>query len=563
MPFTQLIFLFYLKFYNQMKKQDFTEKNWEQVSNLFLKNSILIVTATDVESYYLHDTLKPLTGEEKIIRIFEGDLTYFLGILGNYNVVHVQSAMGSISRDSSINTVATALGKTKTKIVIMVGIAFGTDATKQNIGDVLLAESVIPYNSKRVGKDITIQRGIEAPSSKVLFNRFKNIANTWEFILSNNDKAKLIPCRMLSGEDLIDNLEYRDNLIRNFPDAKGGEMEGAGIYAACDSKAEWIIVKGICDFADGEKGKDKNSRQIQAIKAALSICLELFSSNEVFRALDVSPIIENNGTPTFQGLNLNNLLFDVYTRTKEAYYIQRNIDNHFSNTVNQFGVWVYGPVGCGKSTLILRNLLYHDKKFIQICLASCSGLASNDFFKEILFELASNISGLKKQYQPQNFQECVKAIIEILSSNFLNKEFIIYIEELPISTEEEYKDFSNKLFSLLISKNQITGLENIFFVLSSLNGPQKYIQTFQQKIHEQIQFISLPYWENIEIVALVDKIESELQYSLINEKKMELIKIANGSPRFIKKFYRSLISYNKYDDSGIQYILNETKRELN
>lgn len=196
-------------------------------------------------------------------------MTYYFGILGKYQVAHVQCNMGSISRDSSTKTVTTALGILKSKIDLMVGIAFGIDKVKQKIGDVLVSESIIPYNPKRVGKDRTICRGIETPASKKLVSRFRSIKATWSIFLEDGNKADLILTRLLSGEELINNLEYRDELISKNPNSKGGEMEGAGISAACDGKADWILVKGICDFADGKKGTNKKIGQTTAINAAL------------------------------------------------------------------------------------------------------------------------------------------------------------------------------------------------------------------------------------------------------------------------------------------------------
>ena len=60
----------------------------------------------------------------------------------------------------------------------------------------------------------------------------------------------------LSGEKLVDNLDFRDQLLNLEPEAIGGEMEGAGLYVACqDKKVDWILVKAVCDWADGQKGK--------------------------------------------------------------------------------------------------------------------------------------------------------------------------------------------------------------------------------------------------------------------------------------------------------------------
>lgn len=59
---------------------------------------------------------------------------------------------------------------------------------------------------------------------------------------------------MLSGEKLVNDLSYRNDLLQTEPEAIGGEMEGAGVYvAARNSRVDWILVKAICDWADGNK----------------------------------------------------------------------------------------------------------------------------------------------------------------------------------------------------------------------------------------------------------------------------------------------------------------------
>jgi hypothetical protein len=46
-------------------------------------------------------------------------------------------------------------------------------------------------------------------------------------------------------------------------------MEGAGLYVASHHhKVDWIVIKAICDWADGEKGKNKSGRQKKAAQNA-------------------------------------------------------------------------------------------------------------------------------------------------------------------------------------------------------------------------------------------------------------------------------------------------------
>jgi nucleoside phosphorylase len=58
------------------------------------------------------------------------------------------------------------------------------------------------------------------------------------------------------------------------PEAIGGEMEGAGLYAACyRAHVDWIIVKAICYWADGKKDLNKDKQQQLAAENAAKFVL--------------------------------------------------------------------------------------------------------------------------------------------------------------------------------------------------------------------------------------------------------------------------------------------------
>ena len=80
---------------------------------------------------------------------------------------------------------------------------------------------------------------------------------------------------MLTGDKLVDNVDYRDQLIKFESEAEGGEMEGAGLYVSSyDNKVDWIVIKAICDWADGNKGVDKTAGQKLAAKNAAEFVVE-------------------------------------------------------------------------------------------------------------------------------------------------------------------------------------------------------------------------------------------------------------------------------------------------
>lgn len=305
--------------------------------------NLLLVTATKIEKETLHSYLKPINGRSKLIKIHEGKQTYFLGILGNYNAVHVScDHMGAISPQASITTTMNAISFCKPTVVIMVGIAFGIGG-KQKIGDILVSESVVPYEIQRLGDKEPINRGTPALACTTLLNRINNITD-WNYSNRNNT-PKIIPGLLLSGEKLIDNLEYKKKLLVAYPTAKGGEMEGYGVHTACNSKSisHWIIIKGICDFADGKKTRGKERKQKVAADASVNLCQHIFNSRHAFKELSLVPIpiqvghsAENKKEPLVTH-SIIDVEKEILTEmNKEVKFEEQNSVSHIQEIVRSF-----------------------------------------------------------------------------------------------------------------------------------------------------------------------------------------------------------------------------------
>lgn len=108
-----------------------------------------------------------------------------------------------------------------------------------------------------------------------MYNRFTHCE--WNYTIAQNPVKKHTG-ELLSGEKLVDNKAFRDELFSKFPNAIGGDMESFGVYSAAANHGiqEWIVVKGICDWAYG-KSKDKKLRQENAANAAVDLCHAVFS----------------------------------------------------------------------------------------------------------------------------------------------------------------------------------------------------------------------------------------------------------------------------------------------
>ncbi|MGB0564690.1 MAG: hypothetical protein ACPGVO_23265, partial [Spirulinaceae cyanobacterium] len=233
------------------------------------------MTATRVESSAVIQVFQSITGQETKLR-FKGGQGYFeLGHIHKKRVVLIQSEMGSGTLGGSTQAVSKAIAAFSPEAVIMVGIAFGISEQKQKIGDVLISQQLRPYELQRVGmaaeQQQIILRDDKPRASPQLMSLFKGADLMLDYdpsLVWENPPARRFGV-ILTGEKLVDNIDFRDQLLNLEVEAIGGEMEGKGLYLAChDNKVDWILVKAICDWADGNKAENKAVRQQLAAENA-------------------------------------------------------------------------------------------------------------------------------------------------------------------------------------------------------------------------------------------------------------------------------------------------------
>jgi nucleoside phosphorylase len=234
-----------------------------------VKPKIALMTATPTERDTVLKYLEPVTGESQVYLAPHDNNSYFVGRLGQYPVVLCMCAMGASGRDAAQIVTGEVIRFWKPSALIMVGIAFGKDPEGQRIGDVLISERIIAYEPERVGVESSVSRGQHFLAGARLLDRFRNFTVGWEFRDSTGGRCAARPGAILSGEKLVDNPEFKALLFERHPYAIGGEMEGVGLAAAAErERCEWIVAKGICDWADGEKSDNH-----QAFAAASSVSL--------------------------------------------------------------------------------------------------------------------------------------------------------------------------------------------------------------------------------------------------------------------------------------------------
>lgn len=315
---------------------------------------IALVVATPIELETALKFLNEYEDDVGIYKIQEDAFTFYCGLFGAYSSVLVKAnTMATMQLGASLQTTTSVIEKFQPKAVIMGGIAFGKDPEKQKFGDLLLSDSIITYNPSRLNKSgSTDYRGSKPNTNQTIFNRFSQIRN---FSFKYKDEAKEVSVHtgpILTGEVLVDNKEFRDELFTAFPDAIGGEMEGTGVYAACHAKnIPWIVVKAICDWADGYK--DKTQQEFAAF-SSFSFLSEHLKSKFIFESLGISPYITNESDKSEINIDAIDIL-KLIVPPRDMNKISTNLGTRNRDNRVYYEYYAYSDNGRKKGFMFLGN----------------------------------------------------------------------------------------------------------------------------------------------------------------------------------------------------------------
>lgn len=252
------------------QRKSLVRTNGEEASQPSDRPVVVLITVNEHETNALLDIF---VGEGKCPKtVTISEVTYnFLGPHGGHDVYHAFSEMGTDGVGASAQCTRDAIDHLNPRAVIAVGIAFGVDETGQSIGQVLVSRKLQDYEHAKVNKSgQLIPRGDTVPSSPPLLKRFLAVDSNRKRVQLDWPTVQF--GFILSGQKLVDNLDYRESLKANFANAIGGEMEGVGVYAnAYTRKVDWIVVKAICDWAHDKSNVNKEEWQMIAAKNAATV----------------------------------------------------------------------------------------------------------------------------------------------------------------------------------------------------------------------------------------------------------------------------------------------------
>ncbi|XP_046864243.1 5'-methylthioadenosine/S-adenosylhomocysteine nucleosidase-like isoform X3 [Xenia sp. Carnegie-2017] len=252
-----------------------------------LPTDLLLVTAVDCEflsCYYYMENIKR-TWYHGL-----GDVDFGNFGNGQVKVALVQCNQGAAGAGAALDVVKDAVNILKPKAVACVGCCGMVNPKKAKLGDVLISTKLATYASKKISADGEEEwRGIQTNVSKNMGDLIRSADRGWDPpVEDERDKESVTVHKhsvMLSGPELVNNLERRQTLLKKFPEAIALEMEGEGLYTAAYSAGiEWVVVKGISDLANGSKGNEGDAKwQPFACAMAASVVHNMFKDPTVIK----------------------------------------------------------------------------------------------------------------------------------------------------------------------------------------------------------------------------------------------------------------------------------------
>ena len=192
------------------------------------KTDVLLLTVNDIE---FCATLKILPDPKNTDSQQSLGRVYFDEI--NHNrVVVLKSDMGSTGPAGIQATLLDAIELLKPGVIVCLGVAFGMNQDKVQLGDVLVATKMALYGKQKVDTEGEIlRRGSEFDCNARLFRLFDLGKYGWKGPNNDGNVPKVHLGLVLSGPVLINNKDYKEKLRRFYPEALGGEMEGEGMQS--------------------------------------------------------------------------------------------------------------------------------------------------------------------------------------------------------------------------------------------------------------------------------------------------------------------------------------------
>lgn len=257
-----------------------------ELENALRECCVVIMSANQIEGETVTRCLIEKNGGN-LERCIADRSWYQLANVDGVQLVHLWPRdTSSFTARGSFNSLKTLLARypkgQQPKYVFAVGIAFGAYADDQNLGDVIISQKLLFYDAfnKRTDGNLTLNPDEVYTTGEEVESIIRNIKDKTQKPCNFNWRIGTLLTGGTVLSDSNEKLLLMDGAASCGRKTIGGEMEGIGIYFACQTPEKpipFLVIKGICDW-----GVNKNGWK--------------FAENEGIEADDIKDSVQAMGT---------------------------------------------------------------------------------------------------------------------------------------------------------------------------------------------------------------------------------------------------------------------------
>lgn len=453
------------------------EKDYRFIELYKQKINILIYVANEIEFSTTRKFLIKNSKNNKIISFIEDDNQYYISKLGSYPIVLVKGGtIGQIHVSTCDEIISKALKSFHNiNYLVTVGVC-GAASNDVKIGDVIIANGVIDYESQKIKKDGIIDR------SQGIYQKTLSSIISSKVSLMKYSEFKVHYGKILSGNKLINNKDYADDLLKIFPEAIALDMEGYAIarLAMTYKLKDWLFVKSASDKLYDKVG---SANQEKSTNHALIVLKDIFDRKEIFNKSDkIKVMISGAYTNITEDSEIKNVEEFTYILTKRLIEKGYKVVNGYGQCIgNAVIAGAYNSLNGGQSI----NDVVEIYPFPRI-----KNPAIADFLDSIKYEnrelMIKNCSFCIFIYGKKNSDNLSTGMMDEFRIANNNKAFLIPVGATEFMAKELWKKVNNEYNIYFPEKNK--EIQNLF---NDLNNSESSNDELINKILKIIELLSL------------------------------------------------------------------------
>lgn len=465
------------------------------------ENYLLIITTNSIEKKAVNNIIELQNKLDINIKTYGCSI----GLINETFVIHVTGTSGVSDEVSTSRIIMEFISNTtfpNPLLTVMIGFCWG-NPNFVKIGDITLCDTIVSLNKKTIDNNKTTYEPKSFTSQLKMNNMEKEINKTF-----SNIKIGTLG----SLETRLQCNITRDEILNQFPQLIGGEMEGFG-YIPSLHDIPWLIIKTVSDYGDNAFTREEQERSVESAAEAFPMILSILIKNDFFYSKNFVTVQDATlkslllGTKLeitknkFTSDSLNDYLNDyIYPIIELKLVNYRTCSEYNSDFIEIFSCLIleiiqnsFKHAGATKVSIMFnaKNLIIEDDKIgfdLNNIPGERGGAESWDEFKlEFLDEKLVKYSFIKnkhKFYMPlvdieiaKIISDCRVSIIpSTIGSGFKNEQILSYNEDCTAvfvdDTQVAMKSRRNDLIDevrILLQKKLI-----VYILLNSDRSLKKY-----------------------------------------------------------------------------------------